>query len=319
MAVKLRSFLVGLEVFTLLFALGIVVGIIFPMQTAVNSNLRSRIGSPYLAAMVAFIVSSIFLGLLTELQGSNVLINSALFSTQPKWIWLGGVFGIIGGTIPIVLFPHLGSVQTVVIPIFGQIVMGMLIDNFGWFASPVFRFSGLRLIGVLLLLVGLLFVITTKSTARQRGQHRFGWQLLGLLAGFALASQAAVNGRLGTVLRSPVHAALISFLTGMVILVLGVSIFERDLNHLKLALGRGNPWWVWFGGLLGGLYVFGNSFLAPLIGTGATVVITLFGNIAGGLVIDQFGLLGAAKRRISLRQYVGLVLMIAGVVLVKVF
>ena len=302
------------------FIVGLLIGIIFPMQTAINSKLRFKVGSPYLAAMVAFIVSSIFLGLITGLQGKSLLVSPALFSTQPWWIWIGGILGIMGGTIPIILFPHLGSVQTVVIPIFGQVIMSMLIDNFGWFASPIFKFSWLRLVGMIALLIGLLLVIVVrKSRRRQADFHQLFWQLLGLLAGAALASQAAVNGRLGAVLRSPVHAAFISFLTGMLILVLGVSLLERDLNHLKNGLGHGNPWWIWFGGLLGGLYVFGNSFLAPLIGTGATVVIVLLGNIVGGLLIDQFGLLGAHRYSITPRKGIGLILMLLGVSLVKFF
>ncbi len=305
----------------MLFLLGILVGIIFPLQTAVNSNLRSQVKSPYLAAMVAFIVASIFLGGMTLIQQipfSELLGNWRLFTTQPWWIWFGGVFGIIGGTIPIILFPHLGSVQTVVLPIFGQILMGMLIDNFGWFRSPVFRFDWIRLFGTLLLLLGLLLVILihSHSKSKESGQQLV-WQFLGLLAGVALASQAAVNGQLGSVLRSPIHAAFISFLTGAVILIIGVGCFTRNFSNLKLALGHDNPWWIWFGGLFGGAYVLGNSFLAPLIGTGATVAITLFGNLAGGLLIDQFGWLGAVKRRTTLKQVLGLILMAIGISLIK--
>ena len=302
-----------------MYIIGILAGVLLPVQTSLNSKFRFKVGSPYLAAMVAFIMAAVFLGLITVLQGRTLGVRPVLWTTQPWWIWIGGLLGIVGGTIPIILFPHLGSVQTVVIPIFGQVVMSMLIDNFGWFASPVFKFNGWRFIGVFVLLMGLWLVIAVRNSQQPAHNRQWFWQVLGLIAGAALASQAAVNGRLGAVLHSPVHAAFSSFLTGTVVLALGVTLWERDLSHLRNGFGHGKPWWIWFGGLLGGLYVLGNSFLAPLIGTGATVVVVLLGNIFGGLLIDQWGLLGAKQKSITLRKSCGLVLMLIGVTLVKFF
>ena len=66
------------------------------------------------------------------------------FSTEPWWIWIGGALGVIYLTGNIVLFPKLGSVQTVIMPILGQIVMSMLIDNFGWFTLSNMILLGLE-------------------------------------------------------------------------------------------------------------------------------------------------------------------------------
>lgn len=41
--------------------------------------------------------------------------------------------------------------------------------------------------------------------------------------------------------------------------------------------------------MIGALYVLGNVYLVPVVGTGLAVVIVLVGLMAGSLMIDQFG------------------------------
>ncbi|MDN6499144.1 MAG: DMT family transporter, partial [Yaniella sp.] len=80
---------------------------------------------------------------------------------------------------------------------------------------------------------------------------------------------------------------------------------------------RKNPWWMWLGGVLGAMYVTGVAFLAPLIGSAATVIVIQTGIIAGSLAVDHFGLLSAPKKPVQPLQVIGLVVMVSGVIIMN--
>lgn len=247
--------------------LGIAIGVGFAMQTAVNSQLRKFVLSPFKASMISFIVGVFILTVVMIVSGNSILIPLETFTTQPLWIWVGGLFGVIGLTTNILLFPRIGSVQAAVMPIFGMIVMGMLIDNFGWFNSMVQPFTTNRIIGVLLLLMGIfLTVVLTELVLKRRkianeqddsksSVELWMWRVIGFGAGMLMSAQAAINGQLGSVLGSPVHAAFVSFFVGAVILIIVVAVKERTFKDVVNPITQKAPWWVWLGGLFGATYV----------------------------------------------------------------
>ncbi|MBS1008776.1 DMT family transporter [Leuconostoc suionicum] len=316
-----------------LFILGLVIGFGLPIQTAVNSKLRSVLGSAFNSSLVSFGVGTIFLTAVTLVTTHSLMINGSFFSTEPWWIWIGGALGVIYLTGNIVLFPKLGSVQTVIMPILGQIVMSMLIDNFGWFYSKQHDFTWFRGVGALLVLAGVFLSVSLtqlvlkqknspKAVASQNNESnyiRLSWQFLGFLTGMLSALQTAINGHLGKVINSSLKAALISFLVGFITLLIIVLINHYAHKPKQAIQLVQQPWWIWIGGIIGSLFVLGNIFLVPLLGTGLVVVIVLVGQIAGSLLVDQFGWFGAKKNPISAIQLLGLLFMVGGVVLIKFF
>ncbi len=95
----------------------------------------------------------------------------------PAWIWIGGICGVVFLTGNILLFPKLGGVQTVVLPVLGQILMGLTIDNFGLFYSQQTSLTAFRIAGAVLVLLGVVLVSTAKEskaerTDRQKNHHR---------------------------------------------------------------------------------------------------------------------------------------------------
>ncbi len=264
------------------------------------------------------------MAVVTLIGDHTLLLPTTLIRTQPAWIWLGGLFGVVYLTGNILLFPKLGSVQTVIMPVLGQILMGLLVDNFGWFGSPVNRLTVTRSCGALLVLAGVLVTVALSSWLANRGQtvtskdgrYLWLWRFAGILTGMLSASQTAVNGHLGLVLGSSLKAALISFLIGTILLAVIVLVMRTPLQ-LHQPVGERNPWWMWIGGSLGALYVLGNVVLVQLVGTGLAVVIVLVGLMGGSLLIDQFGWLQAPRHPVSLVQMLGLLIMIAGVAVIR--
>lgn len=311
--------------------IGLVIGVGLPMQTSINSRLRAALGSPFLASLVSFGIGTIFLAVMTLMDHRGLLIGTSLISTQPFWLWLGGLLGVIYLTGNIILFPKLGSVQTVIFPVLGQILAGLIIDDFGLFYSPVSQLTVVRGLGALLVLVGVTVTVAGNSwLERVTGQagletveeetpkqaHLMFWRLFGVLTGVLSATQTAVNGHLGQVLGSKIQAAYVSFLVGTLTLIMIVLVVRPPLKFQR-SNGK-TPWWMWIGGLLGALFVLGNVYLVPVIGTGFAVIIVLIGLMIGSLLIDQFGWLSSEKNPVTLLQIGGLLIMIVGVIIIRI-
>ncbi len=310
--------------------LGIGIGIGLAMQTAVNSRLRKFVISPYLASMVSFFIGTLFLAITMLIIGEPFGISINIFVKEPIWLWFGGFCGVIFLTVNILLFPKIGSIQTTALPILGQIIMGILIDHFGWFRSMKQPLDLHRALGVILVLAGVFFAVALQDvlskrrtntinapTAHKSQANQWIWRLIGICAGMLLAVQVAINGKLGSTLNSPVRAAFVSFLVGTLTLIVVTSLEERTFAGLNNAFKQKAPWWIWIGGILGGLYVLINVHLVGQIGTGQTVMLVLFGQVTGSLFVERLGLFGSTKNKIALVKIIGLILMLAGIIIVK--
>lgn len=310
--------------------LGILMGLGLPLQTGINARLTHKLGSPYNASFVSFIIAFIFLLLLVFITEQNYSISFGELAGEPLWIWMGGVCGVIFLTGNIVLFARLGGVQTVIFPVLGQILMGLIIDNFGLFYAPQTDLTLLRVLGAILVLLGVINVVMAKKTPdnnllnKPKRQHTLLWQIFGIIAGMLSTVQTAVNGHLGIILASPVKAAVISFIIGIALLaVICVIILlqRKTVSALRIELRRREnyPWWIWLGGILGGLFVLTNAYLSNIIGTGMTIIAILIGSTSGGLIIDCFGLLGSERKPVGMRQIFGIIIMIIGAAAIKLF
>jgi bacterial/archaeal transporter family-2 protein len=137
--------------------------------------------------------------------------------------------------------------------------------------------------------------------------------LLGVGAGCLVGMQAPINSRLGRVLGS-VQAATFSFLVGTLVLVLIAAFVRGGLGNLA-HVGRA-PWWALIGGLLGAVYVTVALVAVRTLGASGLTAVVITGQLAISVLIDRFGLFGVARQSISLQRIAGLVLLVAGVLLV---
>lgn len=297
--------------------IGIVAGGFSSLQTAVNARLGNALGSPYRSSFVSFSLGALFLILSVLLTGGSLMITKDQFAIIPWWAYIGGITGAIGLTLNIVLFNHIGSTQTAILPVVGQLVTSALIDQFGWFRMPIINLDLWKIIGLILLFAGACLIVlkpTDLLNSSKKGGNQLGFQVLAVFSGALVAIQTATNGQLGHWLQSPIKASSIVFLTGAIILLI-VVLFQghyQDLPKVKRA-----PWWGYLGGPLGALNVALGAWLITVIGAGLTTALQLVGIMIIGLVIDQFGLLDAEVRKITQMQMIGLVVLVVGVVLVE--
>jgi transporter family-2 protein len=137
--------------------------------------------------------------------------------------------------------------------------------------------------------------------------------LVGVTAGCLVGMQAPINSRLGKSVGS-VQAATFSFLVGTLLLLAIAAFVHGGLANLG-RLGRA-PWWALVGGLLGAIYVTVALVAVRTLGASGLTAVVIAGQLAISVAIDRFGLFGLAKQHIDASRILGLVLLVAGVLLV---
>ena len=141
--------------------------------------------------------------------------------------------------------------------------------------------------------------------------------LLAALAGAMIALQARANGELSHRLDNGLEAALISFSSGLLIILIVTPFspqIKEGIRNLRSAVAHKEiARWKLFAGALGGSFVAIQTQIVPLIGVAIYSVASIAGQTAMSLVVDRIGLTGGGKKLISPRRVVAAVLTVIAV------
>jgi bacterial/archaeal transporter family-2 protein len=156
-----------------------------------------------------------------------------------------------------------------------------------------------------------------EQSTRRRSVH-IGLIALGVLCGAGVATQSRVNGQLGSLIHDGFAAAVISFGTGLV-LVLIVLIFmpngRRGVTRVVTAIRHGDmPFWYALGGAGGAFLVLSQGLVAATLGVALFSVGIVAGQTIGGTVVDRRGLGSMPSRALTVQRIVGSILALAAVV-----
>jgi transporter family-2 protein len=133
-----------------------------------------------------------------------------------------------------------------------------------------------------------------------------------LVGGF-IAMQGAVNSALGKHLGDPIHAALVSFGTGFIALLIISLVFSGGFPSVE-KLSSIKPINL-IGGILGVAYITSMVIFVPKIGIANALVASLCGQVILSLVLDHFGLLGLNIKSIDFPKILGALFIVAGLLL----
>ncbi len=129
---------------------GIIGGLSVGIQGAVSGEMSQRVGGTA-SSFVIHVSGAIISGLLLILRGGEQIANWR----QLSWYMLGaGAFGVILYLTLSQTLPRLGATAALALIIIGQLVMGIIIDQFGLFSVPVRPIDPTRILAALLLLAG---------------------------------------------------------------------------------------------------------------------------------------------------------------------
>lgn len=140
----------------LLFILALLAGTSVALQTGINSQLRAGLHNPFQAGLVSFAVGTFALAVVALPQGLRWDFTS--LTVLPWWVWTGGVLGAYVVTASIIIAPRLGASTLIGLILTGQMLTALVLDHYGLLGFPVQRLSLPRVLGALLLIVGVILI-----------------------------------------------------------------------------------------------------------------------------------------------------------------
>jgi len=139
--------------------------------------------------------------------------------------------------------------------------------------------------------------------------------LIGLATGVGIAIQPIVNNKLRGVVGDPMWAGVVQTLVGLAALVV-VALAVRAPMPATAGL-TSLPWWAWTGGMLGITFVVVTIVLPAKLGTALMFATLILGQMVASVAIDHYGWLGVPVVPLSLTRVGGVVLLLAGVLLIR--
>lgn len=140
---------------------------------------------------------------------------------------------------------------------------------------------------------------------------------MAVAAGLAIPAQGRINGALGARLDDGIAAAVVSFSTGLVLMILVSLVLPRGRAGLAQIVPavrerRFPPYYVMAGGI-GAFFVFAQSFTIGLLGVALFTVSTVTGQTVSGLLVDRLGIGPGGKKAVTGIRVIGCILTIAAV------
>lgn len=137
--------------------LAAIAGVLVGMQAPINSRLGRDLGSVQ-AATFSFVVGTIALALVALLfYGGLGSFGEA--GKTPLWALVGGLLGAVYVTVAILTVRTLGVSGLTAIVIAGQLAAAVVIDRFGLLGIAKQPIGAGRIVGLVLLVVGVLLVV----------------------------------------------------------------------------------------------------------------------------------------------------------------
>ena len=120
---------------------------------------------------------------------------------------------------------------------------------------------------------------------------------LALGAGVSVAIQQVLNGSLRTALSSPAWAGLVSYVVGLLTMIVVLFALGERVPSWKTVADM--PWWAWSGGVFGGVFILLMILLLPSLGAATLIALVIAGQMAAAVTLDHFGAFGLTSHPIS--------------------
>lgn len=294
------------RIFGLLLALAS--GLLIAIQSRINGALGTRLHNGIAAALISFCTGLIVLAVILlasrQVRVGLRAVRAAVGDRRLVW-WqlLGGVSGAFLVTAQGIAVTTIGVATFTVAVVGGQLISSLWVDRIGLGPAGRAMVTRGRALGAGIALVA---VVIASADGLGGGVQTYVLALLPAIAGFGMAWQQAVNGRVGVV-GGPVVAASINFGVGTVALVVavGVSVIIRGLPSALPS----EPW-LYLGGVLGVIFIAMAAVVVRWVGVLLLGLTAIAGQLIGAVLVELVVPTGAGLTAIDL---VGCALTLVGV------
>jgi transporter family-2 protein len=245
------------------------------MHNAVEVGIVNYISA--LAILVVIVVLS------RSLRGAVADVPAALRTGRIKW-WqvLGGIFGGIYIALQASTTPLIGVAVFVIAITAGRVANALIVDRLGIGRAEKESITWQRVLGGVLMIIA---VVIAVAPDLHGGAMEVAPVILAFVAGMLVPVQASLAGRVSALSGQPLSAAFYNFLLGSIVLgvVLGVSLV---VTHAEVGALTAGPWWAYFGGVIGIVYVAVAAWSVVRIGVLLFALLNISGMLIGALLVD---------------------------------
>ncbi len=136
----------------------LIAGAMLPVQNILNTRLGKQTGGPLMGVLISFIIGTMLLIMINVGTNAGAIASIKPAKIFPRFIWLGGVLGAAFLAYTTWVSGHQNLALTFVLIVCGQILMALLIDNYGWLGKEIRPITTSQFIGVILILAGIYII-----------------------------------------------------------------------------------------------------------------------------------------------------------------
>jgi transporter family-2 protein len=137
----------------LFYLLPVFAGVAITIQSGINSQLRTAIQHPLMAAFISFMVGTIALAILL-IFSKDAIPGLSEYSSINWYKYTGGLLGAFVVTVTLISIAQIGAGNMFVLVVAGQLVTAVLMDHFGILGMKPNPISIQKLLGIFLLVTG---------------------------------------------------------------------------------------------------------------------------------------------------------------------
>jgi len=284
------------------YLLALLTGITISVMIFVNGGLTANYGL-YMAAVIIHAVGLIANTVLVLVKKQNPFAN--LKNLKQQWfIYMGGVIGVFTIMGTNLAFGRISVSAMLAIALFGQMLFGIIIDQYGLFGMPKYAFKKTQLIGLTIILSGIIAMITNFEIVAV---------FIVFLTGFSIVLARTLNAKLADLTTVPI-GTFYNHVTGLIVclailFIWGHDSFAHTARHLTfVGLWLFSPnWYIYMGGILGLIVIILSNLTVIKVSAFYLTLLVFIGQVFSGVVIDML-----ITQEVSIRNIIGGVLVTIG-------
>jgi len=146
---------------------------------------------------------------------------------------------------------------------------------------------------------------------------KFIWIIIVLICGALLPMQAGLNARLGKSIDSPIYASMFSFIVGALTVAIYLQFTKETVTMAGLKSASVYSWLG--GGVFGAIFITATMLALPRLGMALTFGLIIAGQVINATLLDHYSILVSEPHHFNIWRFLGIVLIMAGVVIVRKF
>jgi len=259
-------------------------GILIAAQSRVNGGLSAALGNSTEAAVYSFGSGFLLLNIIALAnpkvrQGVRRIVAGVKSGELPAWRLSAGIMGGIFVAIQTFTVPIIGVALLSVVMIAGQTLASLIVDRIGITGGGKQPITLRRVLAAAITIFAVLVAVWEEIQLANISPAPI---IIVFVGGFMIGVQRALNGQINDVSGQSFSTTWLNFFMGTSTLVI-LLIINTARGEEIVGLPT-SPWWIYWGGTIGVLYIASSSVIVAKIGVLSFTLFATGGQLIGSLI-----------------------------------